>query len=173
MMEWKIIQPEELNWNPFIAIGREWILVSAGNESGRNLMTASWGGLGVFWGKNAATIYIRQNRYTKEFIDKDGKFTLSLMGPEYRKALAFCGSVTGRGRDKFKEAGLTPMDIDGSTAPSEARTILVCRSMYSAVMTPDHFLDPDAQNKWYDGKTRNSDTFHTQYIAEIEKILTK
>lgn len=56
MMEWKIIQPEELNWNPFIAIGREWILVSAGNESGRNLMTASWGGLGVFWGKNAATI---------------------------------------------------------------------------------------------------------------------
>lgn len=172
-MEWKIIKPEELSWNPFTVIGQQWFLVSAGHASGRNLMTASWGGFGIFWGKNTATVYIRQNRYTREFMDRDGKFTLSLMDQKYRKALTFCGSVTGRGRDKFAEAGLTPMDIDGTTAPAEAQTILVCRSMYSEVMMPGHFLDPEARNRWYDGKTRNSETFHTLYIAAIEKVLTK
>lgn len=58
------------------------------------------------------------------------------------------------------------MDIDGSTAPSEARTILVCRSMYSAVMTPDHFLDPDAQNN---GTTERQEI----RIPSIPSILRK
>ena len=33
-------------------------------------MTVSWGGLGVLWGKNVVNIFIRDSRYTKEFLDK-------------------------------------------------------------------------------------------------------
>ena len=33
-------------------------------------MTASWGGLGVLWGKPVAFIFLRPTRYTKEFVDK-------------------------------------------------------------------------------------------------------
>ena len=41
-MGWKEIKPEELNVNPFTAIGKEWMLITAGDETHCNTMTASW-----------------------------------------------------------------------------------------------------------------------------------
>ena len=70
-MSFKEIKPEELNFNPFTRIGSDWMLLTAGTEDKFNTMTASWGGAGVFWGKPAVTCYIRPQRYTKEFIDKE------------------------------------------------------------------------------------------------------
>ena len=37
-----------------------------------NTITASWGGFGVLWGKNVAFIFIRPQRYTKEFVENSG-----------------------------------------------------------------------------------------------------
>ena len=42
-------------------------------------MTASWGGVGVMWGKPSATCYIRQSRYTKTFVDDSEFFTLTVL----------------------------------------------------------------------------------------------
>ncbi len=58
-----------LELNPFTKIGKEWMLITAGNKEKANTMTASWGGLGVMWGKNVAYVFVRDSRYTKEFID--------------------------------------------------------------------------------------------------------
>ena len=55
--------------NPFTKIGKEWMLITAGDETKSNTMTASWGGLGIMWNKKVATAYIRPQRYTKEFVD--------------------------------------------------------------------------------------------------------
>ena len=33
-------------------IGKDWLLITAEKEGIANTMTASWGGLGVIWGKN-------------------------------------------------------------------------------------------------------------------------
>ena len=74
-MSFKEIKPEELNFNPFTRIGSDWMLLTAGTEDKFNTMTASWGGAGVFWGKPAVTCYIRPQRYTKEFIDKEELFS--------------------------------------------------------------------------------------------------
>ena len=80
-MAFKEVDIKSLNFNPFTKIGSEWMLITAGDESGCNTMTASWGGLGVLWGKNVATCYIRPQRYTKKFVDANDTFTLSLYGP--------------------------------------------------------------------------------------------
>ncbi|MEG0388809.1 MAG: flavin reductase family protein, partial [Niameybacter sp.] len=48
------IQPEALEKNPFQLIGKDWMLVTAEADGKANTMTASWGGLGVMWGKNVA-----------------------------------------------------------------------------------------------------------------------
>ena len=53
-MSFKEVKPEELNLNPFSAIGKEWMLITAGPADHCNTMTASWGGIGVMWGKNVA-----------------------------------------------------------------------------------------------------------------------
>ena len=106
------------------------MLITAGNEEKCNTMTASWGGVGIMWGKNAVTTYIRPQRYTKEFVDANDTFTISFFDESYRKALNICGSVSGRDKDKIKEAGLTPYFVDGTAAFEEANLILVCKKMY-------------------------------------------
>ena len=87
---------ESLEFNPFKKISKQWMLITAGDEKKSNTMTASWGGLGIMWGKNVATAYIRPNRYTKEFVDQTDHFTLSFLPEEERKALNYCGTVSGR-----------------------------------------------------------------------------
>ena len=54
----KRIDPKEIGQNVFSLIGEQWMLITAGTAERCNTMTASWGGLGVFWGAPAATCYI-------------------------------------------------------------------------------------------------------------------
>ena len=68
----------EISKNVFDMIGKQWMLVGAAKDGKVNAMTASWGGLGVMWGKNVAFVFIRQTRYTKEFVDNGETFSLSL-----------------------------------------------------------------------------------------------
>ena len=76
------VDPKQLNENVFSLIGDKWMLITAGNGEQCNTMTASWGGLGVIWGAPAAICYIRPQRYTKEFVDREGYFTLTFFGEE-------------------------------------------------------------------------------------------
>ena len=68
-----------LEFNPFDKISKQWMLITAGDEEKSNTMTASWGGVGIMWGKEVATAYIRPQRYTKEFVDREERFTLSFL----------------------------------------------------------------------------------------------
>ena len=77
-MGFKEVPVESVEFNPFTKIGKQWMLVTAGDREKFNTMTASWGAAGVIWGKNTVTVYIRPQRYTKEFIDAKETFTLSL-----------------------------------------------------------------------------------------------
>ena len=167
-MSFKEIAAEELNMNPFTKIGKEWMLISAGNEEKANTMTASWGALGVMWGKNAVTVYLRPQRYTKEFVDREQTFTISFLGEKYRQNLGYCGKVTGTGIDKISEAGLTPYYVDGTTAIEEADMIMVCKTMYHDTIKPECFDETRNNDKWYPDKD-----YHTMYIAEVTKVLLK
>lgn len=168
-MAWKETDISELQFNPFEKISRQWMLVTADNEDRANTMTASWGGVGIMWGKPVVTVYIRPQRYTKEYIDKSDYFTLSFLPEEYRKALNVCGTVSGRSvEDKWKEAGLHSVKIDKTTAVEEAQEIYVCRKLYAQEMIPECFIDEECDTKWYPQKD-----YHTMYIAEIVKVLKK
>ena len=167
-MGWKEIKPEELNVNPFTAIGKEWMLITAGDETHCNTMTASWGGMGVIWGKPSITAYIRQTRYTKEFVDQGEYFTITFFEEAYRKALNLCGTVSGRERDKIKEAGLTPVNVEGTAAFEEAKLIILCKKQYHQFMSPEGFDVKVNDAKWYSDRD-----YHTMYIGSIEKIYIK
>ena len=164
------LKPEELKDNPFDLIGKQWMLISAGNEEKRNTMTASWGGLGVIWGEPTATAYIRQTRYTKEFVDNSDYFTLSVfdMNKENRKALTLCGKVSGRDTDKIKDAVLTPFYIVGTVGFEEARMIIICKKVYAQYMGPENFVCRENIEKWY-----GDNDFHTMYLGQITKVLVK
>ena len=56
-MALKEVKIEDLTFNPFTKIGKEWMLITAGNEEKHNTMTASWGGVGIMWGMNVANLF--------------------------------------------------------------------------------------------------------------------
>ena len=77
MYTMKPIAIKDLSENFFEVIGKEWMLVTAGNKDHFNTMTASWGGIGFLWNKPVVYVFIRPERYTFEFIEKSEYFTLS------------------------------------------------------------------------------------------------
>ena len=162
------IDPKSLDQNVFSLIGDQWMLLTAGTGEKCNTMTASWGGLGVLWGKPVATVYIRPQRYTLEFVEREEKFTLAFFGEAYRKALALCGSKSGRDIDKVKECGFTVETADGAPYFAEADLVLVCKKAYWQDMDPTHFLDGEIDGKWYPQKD-----YHRIFIGEILEVLRK
>ena len=91
---------KDLTENFFEAIGKEWMLVTSGSKEKFNTMTASWGGIGFLWNKAVAFIFIRPERYTYEFIEKNDMLTLSFLGSGNRSIYNICGSKSGRDTDK-------------------------------------------------------------------------
>ena len=85
----KEININELQFNPFTKIGKDWMLVTSTDGEKTNSMTASWGGLGVLWDKNVAFIVLRPQRYTKEFVDNNEKFSLCFFDENYKKVLSY------------------------------------------------------------------------------------
>ena len=123
----KKINIAEKSFNPFDLIGQKWMLISAGTEDKWNTMTASWGAVGVMWGKPSATCYIRKSRFTKEFVDAGEYFTLTVLKDGHRDALNKMGSKSGRDMDKMHESGLTPVFVEGQPTFEEAELVLICR----------------------------------------------
>lgn len=167
MNQFTVITPEQWQDNVFTAIGKDWLLLTAGTPSQCNTMTASWGTAGILWNKPVAIAYVRPQRYTYEFMERCEFFTLSILPETYRDALQFCGSHSGRDGDKFAQTGLTVADIDGIPAVGEARLILVCRKLYVQDMSANGFTDPTLLSHY------KANDFHRQYVGEIIKVLKR
>ena len=155
---------KEIVINPFDKIGKEWMLITAGKLENYNTMTASWGGLGVLWSLNVATCYVRPQRHTHKFTEEFDFFTLSFFPPEYKKALSYCGSHSGKDVDKAKETGLIPVETENSVAFKQASLVLECRKLYADNFKPDNFIDKSLIEKNYP-----INDFHRIYIGEITK----
>lgn len=160
------IDVKTLTDNVFTTIGKEWMLVTAGNLEKWNTMTASWGCLGWLWNMPVAVIFIRPERYTHEFIEQNDLLTLSFLGysDEARKALTFCDTKSGRNFDKAKATGLTPVETEhGSVTFAESRLTLECHKLYKGNIKPEEFIAPSI-DVWY-GDEKGG--YHDVYIVQI------
>jgi len=162
----KEIKAQELNENPFKLIGDDWMLITAEKDGKVNTMTASWGGLGVIWGRTSATVYIRLSRYTKEFVDSSDHFSICVMPSSYKKDLAYCGKVSGRDEDKIAKCGFTVEHENGVPYFKESRLVMACRKMFTQELSSAGFVDKSIIDANYSDKD-----WHVMYIGEIEKVL--
>ena len=168
MKEFKEISISEVS-DAIDLIGKEWMLVTAGSGTDVNTMTASWGGLGWLWNKPVAFVFIRPERYTHDFIEREERMTLSFFPHEMKPALTLCGTKSGRDCDKIAEAGLTPAILEsGAVSFAEARLTLDCRKLFKAEMTEASFLDKAIYEQWYKGS--HGGGLHTVYVVEIEEV---
>jgi len=159
----------DLTLHPFTALDKDWALLSAGDSSRFNGMTVSWGMLGTLWSLPVAEVFARPSRYTREFLESSGYYTLSFFDESYKKTLGYMGSASGRDEDKVAKSGLTPAFDAATGAPyyEEARLVLVCRKIYTEDFKAEKFLD-----KALIGKCYPDADFHRLYVGEVLKVLS-
>ena len=163
------IDVKELQDNVVKLIGSDWMLITAGDAEKQNTMTASWGGLGYVWNYPVAYVVIRPQRYTYEFTEREERMTLSFFTEEWRKALAYCGSHSGRDGDKFAEAGISVSFTEsGTPAIAEARLVMECKKIYVDMLKEENFLDKEIIEKWYPASD-----YHRVYMLKIEHVYIK
>lgn len=130
--------------------------------SGDNVMTASWGLVGVMWGKKVFVAPIRDSRFTKEILDKTKQFTVSVPKLDTMKeAIKVCGTVSGRNDDKWALAGLEKVkakSLDTFVVGGCAK-YLECKVLGVISMSN---MDISELEKWY-----STGDMHNFYFGEI------
>lgn len=167
---WRRIKAAEMTENPFTLFSDDWMLLSVGTPDDMNTMTIGWGGLGILWGHNnpVVTVYVEKSRYTHEFMERNEYFTLTAFTNEYRGALQYLGSHSGRDGDKISTTGLTVDFTDmGNPYFKEARLVIECKKIYADPFNPEG-LGERGKSVYANGRQ-----LHTVYIGEIINVWTK
>ena len=158
----------DMNLPVFKLINNSWMLITAGNLENHNTMTASWGGMGIVWHTPMITIFVRPQRYTKQFLDREKFFTISFYEEKYKDALSFCGTHSGSDVNKDEKINFHPFKIGGSVAYEEASLVFYCEKTFSTAIDENKILNKNIVENFYKEKD-----FHEIYIGKIEKTIVK
>ncbi|MDR1939455.1 MAG: flavin reductase family protein [Clostridiales bacterium] len=131
-----------------------------------NVMTISWGMLGVLWGQKVFLLPVRQSRYTKVKLDESDEFTVSVPFSKMGRELAFCGSRTGRDTDKLYETALTAVKARsvGTSIIDGCDYYFECSVLMKIPLTEKLIREElsGKLTKFYSGGD-----YHTLYIARV------
>ncbi len=129
-----------------------------------NTMIIGWGTLGICWGKQICSVFVRESRYTKSFLDANPEFTVNvpLEKPD-PQVVKICGRLSGRDVDKFQEAGLTLAEPETVSVPGirEFPLTLECKVLYRQEQDPQAIPREIIDHHYAGGD------YHTMYVAEI------
>lgn len=150
--------------DPVVQMRKEWYLVTARKNDGKvNTMVGAWGGIGNLFEKKVVFVTIRPQRYTKEFVDESGRFTITFFNG-HMDALTLLGTKSGREMpDKIQNSGLNLTEVDGQPTFKEGRLVLNCKVIYKQQYKPECFVEKELANACYPDKD-----YSWPYVAEIE-----
>lgn len=164
---YKNISADKIPGN-IIKLLNDWILITSGTDDKINVMTASWGGLGVLWEKPVSFCFINPTRYSINTMDEGDTYTISFYTEAYKDAMLYCGTKSGRDTDKIKGSGLTPIKTpSGATVFSEAWMILECKKIIAQPIQSESVIVKPSNNDW------SKNGYHKMYIGEILNVWVK
>ena len=143
-------------------------ILSAGTKESHNSMAIEWGSIGVAWKMPIFTVYVKDERYTYEFMQKTEVFTVSIINKKMFKKFAVYGSKSGRDINKEEVAGTHIKFLDdGGITFDEAEEVFVCKMLGKAyIQEEDRYPGLKAfyekQKKYF----KNMDP-HAIFIGEI------
>ena len=107
-------------------------------------MTISWGTLGIEWGKEIFTVFVRESRYTRSLLEKNKEFTINLpVGDFDKNIIDFAGANSRRTVDKVTELNLTLVDGECVNVPAikELPLTLECKVVYSQLQDKNEIIE--------------------------------
>ena len=139
------------------------LLVTAGAEGEPNVMTIGWGVLGSVWGRAMFVVLVWPSRYSYSRLEEVDEFTVNVPPEELAKAAAYCGTVSGREHDKFKEAKLTILPGKKVSVPiiKECVVHYECRMAGKSDIVPEMLTQQVIKDAYSQGD------FHRVYFGEI------
>lgn len=139
------------------------LLVSRGKEGLPNVMAIGWGTIGIIWRRPIFIVMVRPSRYTYKLIEETGEFTVNIATPELKEVVQYCGTVSGRDHNKFKEKQLTAIPSKEVKTPIIKECILhfECRVVYKNDLIPSELEKSIIQTLYPKGD------FHRVYLGEI------
>lgn len=140
------------------------LLLAARKRSGQvNVMTIGWGALGIIWGKPIFTVLVRPSRYTYEFIEDAGAFTVNVPSENMREWVTLCGTHSGRDLDKFTayHMSVSPAKRVPSITIDACPMVYECKVVHHNDVIPAH-LSAEIEAKAYHGAN-----YHRIYFGEI------
>ncbi len=142
----------------FKLIGEDFAVLTAGDTSHYNSMTAGWGGWGIIFGKPSTFLMLRSNRYTLELMRKERRYTMAFFDEEYKGDVMEFGKQSGRDSDaKMKNTKLTAVQTPaGNMTFKEAKLIIECKLVQVTTVSPEDFY------------TEESKKFVTDAYAEVK-----
>lgn len=160
------IRFDQLELNPFSTIGEDNFLITAGTKEKWNTMTAGWGGFGFVWNRPSVFIFVRESRYTLEFLDKYDSFSLSFFenSEDSLRILKEAGMKSGRNYSKMSELGLDPVVLDDTICFKQANMSITCKKALKTLLSGDTFIDRGALSHYPQGD------WHYLFIGEIDGI---
>ena len=150
------------------------VLLTTQADGKVNTMTIGWGTLGIQWGKPIFIAFVRESRYTKALLEKNGEFTVNVpLGAIDKNILGICGTKSGRDMDKFAELGLEQEAPEVISVPGirQLPLTLECKVLSQKIqnipMLPEQLL-----NRYYpkgvdSSNTGSNEDFHIAYYGEI------
>ena len=96
----KINIEDECSLDFIYKINKETALLTAKKDLKVNTMTIAWGSVGFLWYKPIIEVYVRESRYTLEFMESSEYFSVCFFPSEYKDKLIYLGTHSGRDEDK-------------------------------------------------------------------------
>lgn len=93
-----------------------YLVATYDREGKANIMTVGWGGV-CNSNPPCVCISVRPATHTYHALMEKKAFTLNLATEKFAKEAAYCGRVSGRNIDKFKEVGFTAIRSEVVDAP--------------------------------------------------------
>ncbi len=155
----------QFNTEIFSQFDKKWALLCAGTADSYNAMTIGWGGLGTLWMKPVATVYVRPDRYTYQFMEKSDYFTISFFPEKFRGDLVAMGSVSGRDGDKLAKTAFTPKVLEQAVTFEEAEVTLLCRKIYWQDLDAER-IPAQVLKEIYAGAPT-----HRMYVGEVVDVI--
>lgn len=150
------------------------ILLTTKLDEKVNTMTIGWGTIGIDWSRPVFIAFVRESRFTKEILEKNGEFTVNIPYGDYdSKVLGYCGTVSGRDTNKIADMNLNLEDPMEISVPGikELPLTLECKLLYKQkqdpTVLPQEILDryyPSDPACPYAGSDRD---YHYAYYAQI------
>jgi flavin reductase (DIM6/NTAB) family NADH-FMN oxidoreductase RutF len=140
------------------------LLLVGTNKAGKsNVMTIGWGLIGTFWRMPVFMIAVRPTRYTHEFIEESGEFTVNVPTDDMDKIVEICGTISGRKTDKIKECKLTLKKAKKIKTP----TIKQCKIHYECQVVHKLKINPKQVPLDIKQELYPKPDYHTLYFGKI------